>query len=169
MRENRAVGVGRQAHFELASFIFLKGKEMRQSISDLLNTINIEKIDSMNIDHKNRMVKLTLLDREQNSYELQLLGVDNYHYIDDYIYIREDEKKNLSGVSFYDSMPWGYVAISFDSEGNVIKKVEVEPNFVVNSKERSLCLKIKEARLDGNFYPVFKNSFLSKERGEKDN
>lgn len=134
---------------------------MRKSISEALNTIKIKQIDSIEIDHKNNKVEIKLQDWKKKSYNLELYGVDNYHFIDDYIYVKEDQKNMHRGVSFYDSMPWAYMTLTYDDEGNVVDSAEIAPNFVANSKDKSLCLKVGGAKLNGNFYPVFKNSFLS--------
>ncbi len=134
---------------------------MKQSISEFLNEVNIKKIDNINIDNENNMVKIKLIDHAEKPYDLELLGVENYHYIDDYIYVKGNQNKNTKGVSFYDLSPWGYKAITVDRNGNITDESEIEPNLVINSKEKSMCLRIQSAKLDGNFYPVFKNSFFS--------
>ncbi len=134
---------------------------MKQSISEFLNDIKIEKIDDLHIDHENNKVIIKLSDYKHKVHELELAGVDNYHFIDDYIYVKENQDNNSRGVSFYDSSPWGYKTVSYDRDGNIVGEDEIEPNFVVNSKEKSICLRIKTAKLDGDFYPVFKSSFLA--------
>ncbi len=138
-----------------------KEVNVKPSISELLNNIKIEKISGLKIDNENNKVSISLLDYSKNEHQLELLGVQNYHFIDDYIYVKENEKNNVKGVSFYDSSPWGYKAITFDKNGNKIDEEEIEPNLLVNSKEKSICLSISGAKLDGDFYPVFRNSFLS--------
>ncbi len=134
---------------------------MKPSISELLNSIKIEKISGLKIDNENNTISISLLDYSKNEHELELLGVENYHFIDDYIYVKENESSNVKGVSFYDSSPWGYKTITFDKDGNKIDEEDIEPNLLVNSKEKSICLNIRGAKLDGDFYPVFRNSFLS--------
>ncbi len=134
---------------------------MGKSISDILNGISIENIDSVKIDNKNNKVNIKLSDTSKKQHDLELSGVDNYHFIDEYIYTKEDDIKNNDRVSFYDAMPWAYMALSYNANGELIKQTQVDPNLVINSKDKSICMRVKSAKLDGDFYPVFKKSFLT--------
>lgn len=121
------------------------------SVSSILNNMGIEKIDTLSIDNDNATIKIGLTDSTMNTHVVELLGVDNYHFLDETFY--EDDQELLNKpVLFYDTMLSLYLDLETDIDGTVLGETFVEPNFVMDSPQKSVSARAKKIKIDGVGY-----------------
>ncbi len=127
---------------------------MTKRVTGILNRMNLEEIDSLKIDNEEHTIKLGFIDASMSYHEVELLGVDNYHFLDENMYEESSKKDASNPIKFFDTMMSLYLSVTIDDDGNILDKSFVEPNFVMNSKNKSMSARADIVKIDGVYYEI---------------
>lgn len=127
---------------------------MNKNITGILNDLNLEKIEELIIDNDEKTIKFQFIDSDMDYHEVELLGVDNYHFSDELVYEEPEYHDESKSIKFFDSIMSMYLSLTVDEDGKIVEKSFVEPNFFMNSKDKTVSARAKTIKIDGVNYHI---------------
>ncbi len=125
------------------------------SLDRILSSYNFKEVAKLNIDNENRSMTVSLSDDKGDVHEVVLQDVDNYQVFDSSIYDEiyhvktKGEKVNFTGDTLINI---GFVQVN--RSGNVTKESFAAPNFIVDSKDRSILVEADNLEINGVSYSL---------------
>ncbi len=125
------------------------------SINRILNSYNFKEISKLAIDNENKSLTVSLSDDNGDEHDVVLLDVDNYQVFDSSIY-KEIYHMDTRGdrVSFMSDILSSIGFVQVTKTGRETVESFAKPNFIVDSKDRSILAEANNLEINGILFPL---------------